>query len=102
MAEVLTPMPEVKAPVQSPAPESPARPVPKTKAIALKLRVRTLLAIPVAALIALGVHYCVSKKELAPETHLYFLFLDGVLGLSLLIGVMQLFSSHLRRWMAHM
>jgi len=102
MPEALTPMPEVKAPVQSPAPDVLARPVSRTNAIAVKPRVRTLLAVPIATLIALAVHYYVSKKELAPETHLYFLFLYGVLGLSLLAGVMQLFSAHLRRWMMHM
>jgi hypothetical protein len=40
--------------------------------VASKLRLRTLLAIPMACLIALTVHGLLSKNQSASETRLYF------------------------------
>ena len=102
MAEALTPIPEAKAPAAPAVPERPARSVSRTTTVALKPKLRTLLAVPVATLIAIAVHHFVSAKELPPETHLYFLFLYGVLAVSVLADGVQLVSAYLRRWMMHM
>ncbi len=94
---------QVKEPVQSPvSPEQTARAVSPASAIASRLRVRTLLALPVATLIAQVVHWLVSKNEPAPDTHSYSVFLGIVLGASVVAAVMQPFWPGLRRWMAHM
>ena len=86
-------------------------PVPATTADAIppvaasttpKLKLRTLLAVPVAAAIGIGIHLAVLKNDPEPDTSSYTRFLGGILGLSLLIGVVQLFWIGLRRWMAHM
>ena len=61
-----------------------------------------LLALPIAAAIALGVHVGISKKELPPETELYTKFLCGVLGAGLLLLIVQRFWRELRRWMLGM
>jgi NitT/TauT family transport system permease protein len=66
------------------------------------LRLRTLLALPVAALVTLGIHWLVSKSEPPADTRSYSIFLTGVLGLSLAATAVQPFWPGLRRWMAHM
>ena len=63
------------------------------------LRLRTLLAIPVAVLVALAVHACVSRHEPAPETKSYWIFLAAGLGASLALMAVQFFWPGLRRWM---
>jgi len=65
-------------------------------------RFRTLLAIPVASCIALGVHLFISKKQPFSETQVYSVFLSSVLVLALTAAAAQPFWPHLRRWMAHM
>jgi len=65
-------------------------------------RLRTLVAIPLAALIALAVHLFVSKSEPPVDTRSYSTFLGMVLGASLVAVALQPFWSSLRRWMAHM
>jgi NitT/TauT family transport system permease protein len=67
-----------------------------------RLRVRNLLAMPLAALIALAVHLLVSKSEPAADTRSYTVFLGVILGASLVAVAMQPLWSGLRRWMAHM
>jgi NitT/TauT family transport system permease protein len=67
-----------------------------------KMRLRTLLAVPIATSIALVVHALVSQKESPVETRSYFVFLGMVLSLSLLTGAVQPFWAGLRRWMTHM
>lgn len=63
---------------------------------------RTLLAVPVATMIALAIHLFVSKAEPAPDTRSYTFFLGIILGVSLAAAAVQPFWSGLRRWMAHM
>ena len=63
---------------------------------------RTLLAAPLAALIALAVHLLVSKSEPAADTRSYSVFLGVILGASLVAAAVQPLWSGLRRWMAHM
>jgi NitT/TauT family transport system permease protein len=68
----------------------------------MKLRLQTLLAIPVAASIGLAIHLLVSQKEPRDETHSYTLFLGGVLVVSIVAAIMQPFWRPLRRWMRNM
>ncbi|MEP6937019.1 MAG: ABC transporter permease subunit [Chthoniobacterales bacterium] len=63
---------------------------------------QTLLALPVAALVALALHFFVSKKEPPSETHLYTLLLCALLGAGIMIGLVQRWSPGLRRWMRNM
>ena len=66
------------------------------------LRVRTLLAVPAGALIALTVHLVVSKNEPPVDTRNYGVFLGLVLGASVMMVAVQPLWPALRRWMAHM
>jgi NitT/TauT family transport system permease protein len=94
---------QVKEPVQMPVLiEKTARVVTASSVVASKLRVRTLVALPMATLIALAVHLFVSKTEPVADTRSYSVFLGIVLGASLLAAAAQPFWSSLRRWMAHM
>jgi NitT/TauT family transport system permease protein len=66
------------------------------------LRGRTLLSVPLAALLSLGIHVLISGNEPAPDTRSFTLFLSCVLGGSLGAVLVQPFWPGLRRWMAHM
>ena len=92
---------ETNDPVQV-AEENIARVVGMNSPAAPRARVRTLLAIPMAASVALAVHLGVSKSRPLPETHSYSVFLCIVLGSAILAAAVQTFGSHLRRWMGHM
>src|SRR5437763_2654623 len=92
-------VPEIKeAPAESQGPVEAIAAAPVTS----KLRVRTLLAIPAACLIAMAVHGLVSKNQSASETRLYFYFLGAILALAIAGAALQPFSSGLRKWMKHM
>lgn len=67
-----------------------------------KLRLRRLLAAPLAAAIAMGIHLGVRKNDPEPDTTSYLIFLGAALGALVLLSLAQVFSSPLRRWMAHM
>jgi NitT/TauT family transport system permease protein len=94
----------VKEPVPMPAPAAKAirDAAPQATATSPKLCVRTLLAVPIAAAIGIGLHLAVRKNDPEPDTTSWINFLGGILILSLLMGVVQKFSCALRRWMAHM
>ena len=94
----------VKEPVQMAAVATKASRVaaPAATLPAPKLRVRTLLAVPIAAAIGIGLHFAVRKNDPEPDTTSYLIFLGAVFGLSLLMNAVQFFSCALRRWMAHM
>jgi NitT/TauT family transport system permease protein len=66
-----------------------------------KPRPRTFVAIPAAAVIAIGMHLPISRTQPASETNLYSLFLVSLLALSLGGAAVQAFWPGLRRWMAH-
>src|SRR5437868_2736531 len=70
-----------------------------TAALASKLRLRTLFALPVAILIALVVHWAIGAKESLPEMRLFSRFLIAALCASLAAAVLQLFWLGLRKWM---
>jgi NitT/TauT family transport system permease protein len=82
--------PEIKAAVGMPA-------IGAT--VSSKLCPRTLLATPIAATVALGVHWAVSKNEPADQTRAYFAFLGVVLGAAVAAALAQPFVPALQRWM---
>jgi NitT/TauT family transport system permease protein len=92
---------QVKEPAGMPVETSARAAVPQT-ATARKPVVRTLLAVPVATLIALQVHNLVWKNEPPADARTYFLFLEIVIGASVVAAGVQWFWAPLRRWMAHM
>jgi NitT/TauT family transport system permease protein len=67
---------------------------------AAKVRLRTLLALPLAAALALGVHFYASKNEPPVDTQNYFTFLAMVLGAGLAAAAIQPFWAGLRRWVS--
>jgi len=83
----------------SPSPENRPR---DTIAPAFRLRWRTQLAVPVAALLSLSVHLLFAERESAVETHSYALFFYEVIAVSVALMIAQRFSIGLRRWMRHM
>ena len=68
----------------------------------IKSRPQTLLAIPLAAAIGLGVHYFVPKTEALPPTQFYSIFLAVMFCLGVMGVIGQIFSLPLRRWMRQM
>ena len=69
---------------------------------ALKLRARTLLAVPLATATALGIHLAVATKEPPIETHSYTLLLGAVFLASACIAAAQFSFLPLRRWMGNL
>ena len=67
-----------------------------------RLRWRTITAVPIAALVAVGVHFSFSSRESPVDTHSYALLYWEIIGVSIVLAVMQQFSAGLRRWMQHM
>lgn len=66
------------------------------------LKLRTLAAVPVAAAVALGVHFAITKNQASLENHSYTIFLAIVLGLSLVAAVVQKVWKGLKNWMSEM
>ena len=66
------------------------------------LRWRTMLAVPLAAVVALGIHFIIAKREPALEAHSYRLLFGEVIGVSIVLALLRRFSPVLRRWMARM
>src|SRR2546421_53077 len=72
---------EIKEPVQAPAATGKrTRAVSRASAPSETPRLRTLLALPVATLIALAVHLLISKNEPAIDTRSYSVFLGTLFG----------------------
>src|SRR5678815_367370 len=67
-----------------------------------KLSLQNLLSVPLACGIGIGIHFAVLKNDPEPDTSSYAIFLGSILGSSLLLSMVQVVSSPLRRWMAHM
>ena len=59
------------------------QPGPVATTSGLTLRPRTLVAIPLAALVALGVHYGISRHETLPGPNSYYALLGAVLAASI-------------------
>ena len=84
-----------------PAVDRPAKAKARPVAISSKQRFATLAALPLATLIALGVHLAFGKNEPAVNPRSYTNFLLGVFALALIGVILQLFWVGLRRWMSH-
>lgn len=65
------------------------------------MRLRTILAIPVATLVAFGIHFLVSKSQPAVETKTYWIFLAAIFLCSPLATASQFAWPSPRRWLAH-
>ena len=71
------------------------------QAVSNQMRLRTLLAIPAATLIAFGIHFLVSKSPQAPETKTYWFFLAAIFLAALLTTALQFAWPSPRRWLTH-
>jgi NitT/TauT family transport system permease protein len=91
-------------PVMATADADPNPPVSHAEVAPRKssVRLRAILAFPIAAAMALIVHFLASKKELPVETHSYTVFLSIIIGGSVLAAVVQPFWLGLRRWLGRM
>ncbi len=98
---------ELTAPLPTPAKPQTQDP-PSTRGEApgpaglLRTRPQTLLAVPVAALIGLGVHFVGPRSGVVATTNYYPTLLFIVLGLGLLGAFLQMFLPGLRNWMKRM
>ncbi len=63
---------------------------------------RTMVAVPLAAAFAFGVHMAIAKNEAPLETHSYRLLFVEVIGVAIVLALLRRFSPRLRRWMANM
>lgn len=63
---------------------------------------RTLLALPLAVVVAMAVHVWASKNQLSTESHPYYIFLAGIGIAAVLLALLQRFSAPVRRWTEHM
>src|SRR5688500_12036817 len=63
---------------------------------------RILFAVPLAVLVACGVHLWASRGEPPAQTRPYWLFLAIIFGAALLAAAIQPFWAPLRRWMRNM
>jgi len=68
----------------------------------VRYRPQTLLAIPVGALISLGIHYFIPKGEPVPTSHYFPTLLFGILGFGVLLIALCPFSPRVRNWMRRM
>src|ERR1041385_725536 len=62
------------------------------------LRIRTLIALPLAAAVAAGVHAWIASRQLLAERH-YFPLLAIIFAGGIVLAVWQRFSPAIRRWM---
>ena len=60
------------------------------------------LAIPLAVAVAFGIHVWASKNQPAAETHVYSIFLGGLIATYVAAVAIQPFWRGLRRWLEHM
>ena len=85
-------------PVARRAPENRIPNAPATDPV-LELRVRTAAAVPVAAAIALALHFVVRKNDPEPDTTPYIVLLGAALLLGAAAAIAQKIWLPLRRWM---
>jgi len=100
---VNTPLAHIKSSAQTPSSaEKTGDAVSGGSGLGSRPGVRTLLATPLAALIALAVHRMVSKAEPAADTRSYTVFLGVILAASVVAAAVQPLWPGLRRQMAHL
>jgi sulfonate transport system permease protein len=86
------------SPKQKGASKRSAHPQDRSTLSAAKVRWQVLIAVPVAATIALAVHWLVAQKEPPGETRLYGFFLIGLLAAGITTAALQPAWSGLRAW----
>lgn len=67
-----------------------------------RLRLLTLLTIPLATLVALAIHGCVWQRDVAVNSRPYWFFLGAMLVVSIGLWILQRFWPGLRQWMREM
>jgi NitT/TauT family transport system permease protein len=65
------------------------------------MRLRTIVVIPVATLVAFAIHFLVSKNQPAVETKTYWIFLTAVFLSALLATGLQFVWPFPRKWLTH-
>jgi NitT/TauT family transport system permease protein len=93
--EVMDPAPARLPQAKAPRPVAAAPPAPKAA-------LRTLLAVPLAAAIAFGIHVWASANQPAADTRSYSIFLGLIFGCAITGAALQFWLLPLRRWMQHM
>jgi NitT/TauT family transport system permease protein len=91
--------PEIPAITKSQSITSLSKSAPRPE---VRYRPQTLLAIPIGALISLGIHYFVPKSEPVPTSHYFPTLLFAMLGFGILLIALCPFSLRVRKWMRHM
>jgi NitT/TauT family transport system permease protein len=66
-----------------------------------KMRLRTILAIPIATSAAFTIHYFVAGNQPVTETKLYLILLAAVFSCGVLAGALQLVWKSPRKWLGH-
>jgi NitT/TauT family transport system permease protein len=94
-------MSEVTVPVAGELADNVSQESPSRPAVHSRLRLRTLIALPLAVGVSFGVHLIAARKEPAVETLSFSFFLGFVFGLSLLATWLQLIFWRLRKWVGH-
>ena len=93
---------EVRPALTAERPARTAAPAKPRAARAGAMRLRTLLALPIACAVALGVHLAIATEEPAAQTASYTWFLAGLLGLSMGAAGLQFAWNAFRKWLEHM
>jgi len=91
------PVENILARVHPPRVENGTQTRPQSAAPIPRLRARTFLALPMAALIATAVHWWAEKKQPLPEPH-YYTFLGILFAFGIAVALLQRFSTAIRRW----
>ena len=95
-------MSEATVPVAAELSENVPKAIPSTPGAGhLKLRLRTLIILPLAVGISFVAHLITARKEPASQTLSFSVLLGLVFGLSVLAAGLQLISWRLRKWVGH-
>jgi NitT/TauT family transport system permease protein len=81
------------------ATKRPADPLDRGTRFAGKTRWRTVIAVPLAVIVALALHWLAAKNEPPGETRLYGYFLTGLLAASITAAALQTAWSGLGAWL---
>lgn len=93
---------QLKEPVAVPDSSEISQETVRPVSPAPKIKLATLLSLPLGSLVALSVHLLVSKNEPPADTRSFTILLGSVLATSLVATGFQAFWPGLRRWMSHM
>lgn len=82
--------------------DAPSQFTEKRGVAPFKLRWRTMLAVPIAAFVTLGIHLALAKNSPPVETRSYALLFGEIIAVSFALMATQRFWIGLRAWMRHM